>query len=133
MSDRSGNDEKRPLLVSTTALVNPSSAYDAGESPRSSDSAHSSKQEFAVYRRRWWIIFVFAMCSMVQSAQWNTWAPITDALQISYNWPASLISSIPATSNAGFCLLGLPVMALIETQGKTDNFYLIYDSLVFNV
>lgn len=113
--------EKKPLLSrqetepSTIQYYYPSISYQT-TGAISEDSSISTSQ-LAVYKKRWWIIFVFSICSMAQSAQWNAWSPISDAVEIAFSWKDTFVTTIPAVSNAGFILMAFPTMYVVETRG----------------
>lgn len=83
----------------------------------------SHPHQIKIYKRRWWIVLVFSLCSVAQSAQWNTWSPISDAVEIVYNWDASIVTTFPAVSNAGFIVFGFCLMYAIETKGKYVQYF----------
>lgn len=79
---------------------------------------HSVHHHTQVYKRRWWIVIAFSLCAMAQSAQWNIWGPISDAVQIVYDWDDSVVTLFPAISNGAFILFGFVFMYGVELHGK---------------
>ncbi|KAF6029193.1 hypothetical protein EB796_012494 [Bugula neritina] len=71
---------KTPLLSSTA-----STAEEANVEQRPLLPA----KKFRVYKRRWWILFISSFLSVNMGMMWNTWSPITDAVQIAYGWKNS--------------------------------------------
>jgi len=71
-----------------------------------------------LYKRRWWILFVYFFVSVVQGILWNTWAPMTDAAVVAFGWSEGQVAAIPAVANLSFILLAFPILYLIETYGK---------------
>lgn len=81
----------------------------------------SHTHHIGVYKRRWWIVVVFSLVSLAQSCQWNTWGPISDAVEIVYGWNDSVVTTIPAVSNAAFIVFGFLMMYAIEIKGNNDR------------
>ena len=69
-------------------------------------------------KKRWLVLFAFSMFGLCQGLQCNTWPPILDTLTVAYDWSDSFVALLPAASNAGFILLGLPMMYLVDTRGE---------------
>lgn len=110
--DSSGCEEKQRLIGDETSKGLPVNITE------SKTNNNNVVPELRVYRRRWWIILTFFLCSTAQSAHWNAWSPISDAVQIAYNWDDTVVTTFPAISNGTTVLLGFLIMSIIETKGK---------------
>ena len=42
--------------------------------------------EVSVYKRRWYILLLFSAMNLSQNAVWNTWNPLTQSVQVAFNW-----------------------------------------------
>ena len=47
-----------------------------------------------IYRRRWYILFVFSFFTVIQGEVGNTWTPIADSAQFIYGWSDYTIALI---------------------------------------
>ena len=105
MADRESSDEEASLL------------HKGG-----TDHSH-----FLVYKRRWWILFVFCFCSVTQSTLWNTWSPILDSMQIAYDWTDSFTALLLGSADVGYMVMTFPLMFLVENKGiiQIDYYYFI--------
>ncbi|KAJ7377801.1 hypothetical protein OS493_026368 [Desmophyllum pertusum] len=66
------------------------------------------QENFKVYKRRWYILLVFFICSAVNGLKWNTWSPI-QGLRVS-----TLLLGI-----ANFIAAGLQAIPLANMQIQT--------------
>jgi len=39
-----------------------------------------------VFKRRWYVLVLFSLIYMTQSAIWNTWGPLTQSAEIAFGW-----------------------------------------------
>ena len=110
MAARTGG-EKAPLLGNT-------SGYKVQTLPADTRRINEHEHFHAVvFKRRWWILFVFCLCALTQSLLWNTWSPILDAMLIAYDWKDSFIALLPALANGGYVIMAFPLMYIVETRG----------------
>ncbi|OWF43791.1 Disrupted in renal carcinoma protein 2-like [Mizuhopecten yessoensis] len=50
-------------------------------------SLHDKKcEETHVYKRRWYILFVYCLLTLTQAMLWNTWGPIADSSHEAFGW-----------------------------------------------
>ena len=97
----------------TKVLVNPS-ARDLLYG--SVDPNH--RQNFKVYKRRWYILLVFFICSALNGMKWNTWGPIQGTAQVAFGWTKTTVTLLAAWGPVAFIVVFLPVSWLMDTKGK---------------
>jgi len=87
--------EREPLLdvVSNRDVSNSncSDAANLGIVDRTSCVAETiyspvTSSHLQVFKRRWYILVLFSLVSVSQSAIWNTWGPITPSAEIAFGW-----------------------------------------------
>ncbi|XP_068222406.1 solute carrier family 49 member 4 homolog [Palaemon carinicauda] len=74
--------------------------------------------EVKVYKRRWWILFLFAGLGFMQCAVWNTWGPITESVKIAYpSWSDAQIALLSMWGTITMILGLLPLTTLLQVKG----------------
>lgn len=117
---------KTPLLTPDNSSETVCVDYKLNCDDESVDKINSDHEEqpralrgkFFYSKKRWLVLFAFSMFGLCQGLQCNTWPPILDTLTVAYDWSDSFVALLPAASNAGFILLGLPMMYLVDTRGE---------------
>ena len=70
-----------------------------------------------LYRRRWYILFVFSMCSFTQSLLWNTWGPIAASTEFAFGWTNVDIAVLALWGPIAFCLTVYLFSWIVQTKG----------------
>ncbi|XP_052253450.1 solute carrier family 49 member 4 homolog isoform X2 [Dreissena polymorpha] len=105
-------EERQPLLVSGEFKDNDLLVPDTETLlPDSLDTITG------VYRCRWYIIILFSYGSFIQSVGWNTWGPITESAEVTFQWSDSDIGQLVNYANIAFILTVLPFCYLIDVKG----------------
>ena len=73
---------------------------------------------FLVYRRRWYILFVFSICSALNGMKWNTWGPIQGTSQVVFGWSDTTITLMVAWGPIVYIISFLPISWLMDTKGE---------------
>ena len=83
-------------------------------------SCEGPKREgnFEVYRRRWYILFVFSICSALNGMKWNTWGPIQGTSQVVFGWSDTTITLMVAWGPIVYIISFLPISWLMDTKGE---------------
>ena len=83
-------------------------------------SCEGPKREgnFKVYRRRWYILFVFSICSALNGMKWNTWGPIQGTSQVVFGWSDTTITLMVAWGPIVYIISFLPISWLMDTKGE---------------
>ncbi|XP_042211987.1 solute carrier family 49 member 4 homolog [Homarus americanus] len=77
-----------------------------------------SSVEVRVYKRRWWILFLFAGMGFMQCAVWNTWGPITASVKLAYpNWDDAEIALLSMWGTITMIMGLAPMTLLLQTKG----------------
>jgi len=45
-----------------------------------------TESQVFIYKRRWYILLLFSAVNLSQNAVWNTWNPLTQSVQVAFNW-----------------------------------------------
>lgn len=82
-------------------------------------SCEGPKREgnFNVFRRRWYILFVFFICSALNGMKWNTWGPIQGTSQVVFGWSDTTITLMVAWGPIVYIISFLPISWLMDTKG----------------
>ncbi|CAL4065191.1 unnamed protein product [Meganyctiphanes norvegica] len=81
------------------------------------DGVHHGEVEVQVYKRRWWILFIFGSLGFMQCAVWNTWGPITATAKSAYGWDDAEIALL-STWGTLTILIGLvPMTIFLQKKG----------------
>lgn len=90
--------------------------------------------ETAVYKKRWWMLFVYCFTATAQGMIWNTWAPLTGAAVIGFQWTEGQITALQALSGLVYIVAAFPILYVIEKYGKFKSCILfISQKLYLNI
>ena len=99
------------------------SLLEGDKSPPSStngneESECSSFMLCKVYKRRWYVLFVFTMTSIVSNLMWNTWGPIQRPCRLVFGWERWTILLLSSLGAIGPILGAFPSTWLMDTKGE---------------
>ena len=77
------------------------------------------RENFKVYKRRWYILLVFFTCSAVNGMKWNTWSPIQGTSQVVFGWSDTTITLLVAWGPIVYIIVFLPMSWLMDTKGTS--------------
>ena len=77
------------------------------------------RENFKVYKRRWYILLVFFICSAVNGMKWNTWSPIQGTSQVVFGWSDTTITLLVAWGPIVYIIVFLPMSWLMDTKGTS--------------
>ncbi|XP_014781014.1 solute carrier family 49 member 4 isoform X2 [Octopus bimaculoides] len=106
--------ESRSLVQEENSVCNYESNH--ADTPRTS-SIDENQQSFKVYKRRWYILFLFAFFAFTQSLHWNTWPPIAQTTNELFGWTVSNVALLTNWGPITYTLCALPISWVIETKG----------------
>ncbi len=70
-----------------------------------------------IYKRRWYILLVFAVFNVVQGEASNTWVPIEDSAQFLFGWSDHTVALVANLAQIGYAA-ALPLGAwLLDARG----------------
>ncbi|KAM7441414.1 hypothetical protein ABFA07_009503 [Porites harrisoni] len=81
------------------------------------DNACSSFTQCRVYKRRWYILFVFTMTSIVSNMMWNTWGPIQRPCRLVFGWERWTVLLLSSLGAIGPILGAFPSTWLMDSRG----------------
>ncbi|XP_068758723.1 solute carrier family 49 member 4-like [Montipora capricornis] len=70
-----------------------------------------------VYKRRWYILFVFSLTSIVSNLMWNTWGPIQRPCRVVFGWERWTILLLSSLGATGPLLGAVPSTWLMDSKG----------------
>lgn len=82
------------------------------------DNACSSFTQYRVYKRRWYILFVFTMTSIVSNMMWNTWGPIQRPCRLVFGWERWTVLLLSSLGAIGPILGAFPSTWLMDSRGE---------------
>lgn len=71
-----------------------------------------------LYWQRWWLVAVFSVLGICQSASWNFYSPISGPIKNVYGWSDYLIGWMANTAGIVFFLSVSAWSAVIDTKGS---------------
>lgn len=80
------------------------------------------RDNFKVYKRRWYILLVFFMCSTLNGLKWNTWSPIQGTSQVVFGWSDTTITLLVTWGPIVFVVVFLPMSWLMDVKGMKMHF-----------
>ena len=86
-------------------------------------SKNNNAVDIAVYKRRWYILFVFGLVCFITGGVWNTWGPIAISVEPALGWTNA---NIAVVSICG-CLsssLSAPAFAwVMDVKGRSEIYF----------
>lgn len=74
-------------------------------------------RETKLYKRRWYMLFVFSMIAFVQGGIWNTWGPIAAASEEAFGWTDADIALFANWGPIAYLVATFPFAWLIDVKG----------------
>ncbi len=116
-TEHQSSNEHPTMKDIVNQVLNIDRGVDADEDNESEDGDENlltptTSEPIITYKRRWYILIVFALFSAVQGEVSNTWSPIADSAQNLFEWSDHTVALI---CNLGLItyVLGLPVSTWI--------------------
>ncbi|XP_013413057.1 disrupted in renal carcinoma protein 2 homolog [Lingula anatina] len=69
------------------------------------------------YKRRWYIVFVYCVFSLIQSVIWNTWGPITVSAEYVFDWNDRTIDLLSNWGPISYLLTSLGFTWIMDEKG----------------
>ncbi|XP_067687606.1 solute carrier family 49 member 4 homolog [Haliotis asinina] len=86
-------------------------------SPKENSSLLDSTREIKSYKRRWYVLGVFAYSALLLSAVWNTFGPIAQSAKAVFGWKDGHIALFYNAGNIGYFIFMFPVAWLMDVKG----------------
>jgi FLVCR family MFS transporter len=78
---------------------------------------HKQPQDRKLYWQRWWLVAVFSLLGVCQSASWNFYSPISGPVKSVYGWSDYLIGWMANTAGIVFFLTVSAWSMVIDSRG----------------
>ena len=79
--------------------------------------SYDEASEIKVYKGRWYILFVYCINGVLQSAMWNTWGPIEATARAVYKWDSYVIDLLAAWGGITYCFTMAPFAWVMDVKG----------------
>ena len=99
-------------MTDTTPLLPPQSTY--------------LTQDLCVYRRRWYILFLWAVLTFMQGALGNVWVVIALPVEVVFGWTDSDISLMQMWTYITYFVTVLPWVWLMNRYGASLSLSIMY-------
>ena len=76
-----------------------------------------SKVEITIYKRRWYVLFVFTAETLIYNMAWNTWAPIQEPCKIAFDWTDFDLLLLTSWAPISLVLTSAAFAWLMDTKG----------------
>lgn len=81
------------------------------------DTSDSSIKVYRTYYRRFYILALFSVHSMMQATTWNTWGPVAHTAYVIFGWGDTTLSLLPAWGPILFILTFIPMVKILLRFG----------------
>ena len=135
-----GQDSGVDIVSGTISRVRRGDKGEEGEHTGSSESSSSSDEDETsallketkteIYRRRWYLLFLFSMTALVWNAIWSTWGPIAQSAKQVYSWGDGDIAMFTWLGNLPFLITMFPMAYLMDVKGQLTRCWVSLSLLV---
>ena len=87
-------------------------------SPTSTSAIVTTRVEFKVYKRRWYVLFVFTAEAFIYNMTWNTWGPIQEPSKVAFGWTDFDLLLISSWAAIALLATSLPLTWLMDSKGS---------------
>lgn len=78
--------------------------------------------EVKVYKRRFYILFMFSMSTLAQAAVWNTWGPVSQSAKQVFGWSDGDIALLANWGPISFVISLYPFSWIMDVKGTCKGF-----------
>lgn len=103
-------------MTSDVAQVDETSHLVVNSSPE--DYTRMAAGNIKVFKRRWYILFIFTLLNTTGNILWNTWPPIQETCQLVLGWDKTNVLIIGALQAVGSIISIVPSAWLLDTKGE---------------
>ncbi|XP_027036216.1 disrupted in renal carcinoma protein 2 homolog isoform X2 [Pocillopora damicornis] len=89
-----------------------------GDCLTSSSTSSITEIRFKVYKRRWYVLFVFTANAYVYNMAWNTWAPIQEPTKLAFGWTDFDILLLSSWAAISLIVTSVPLTWLMDSKGQ---------------
>jgi len=84
----------------------------------SSTNASTARVEFKVYKRRWYVLFVFTAEAFIYNLAWNTWGPIQEPSKVAFGWTDFNVLLLTSWAAIALLVASVPLTWLMDSKGS---------------
>ena len=70
-----------------------------------------------VYKRRWYVLFVFTAQAFIFNMAWNTWGPIQEPCKVAFDWTDFDLLLLSSWAAIALLATSLPLTWLMDSKG----------------
>ena len=82
-----------------------------------SSTKTTTRVQCKVYKRRWYVLFVFTAEAFIFNMTWNTWGPIQEQFKAAYGWTDFNIIVLNLWAAIAFLATTFPLTWLMDSKG----------------
>ena len=106
-------------MTSDVAQIDETSHLVVNTSPEDySTNSRMTAGNIKVFKRRWYILFIFTLLNTTGNILWNTWPPIQETCQLVLGWDKTNVLIIGALQAVGSIISIVPSAWLLDTKGE---------------
>ena len=81
-------------------------------------TASTVEVEYKVYKRRWYVLFVYTAQALIYNLAWNTWTPIEEPCKIALGWTDFNLLLLSSWAPIALLVTSAPLTWLMDTKGR---------------
>jgi FLVCR family MFS transporter len=81
----------------------------------------TTRVEFKVYKRRWYVLFVFTAEAFIYNLTWNTWGPIQEPSKVAFGWTDFDLLLLSSWTAIALLATSLPLTWLMDSKGSYSS------------
>ena len=98
------------------------------------DQGYSSTESitrvhFKVYKRRWYVLFVFTAQAFIFNMAWNTWGPIQEPSKVAFDWTDFDLLLLSSWAAIALIATSLPLTWLMDSKGLCFLLFFLYEQI----
>ena len=80
--------------------------------------------DIAVYKRRWYILFVFCLVCFITGGVWNTWGPIAISVEPAVGWTNANIGLVSTFASVSASVSAPACAWVMDVKGKSGGTFM---------
>jgi FLVCR family MFS transporter len=98
--------------------------HDLGYPSNNTSMESTTRGHFKVYKRRWYVLFVFTAQAFIFNMAWNTWGPIQEPSKVAFGWTDFDLLLLSSWAAIALLATSLPLTWLMDSKGLSFLFLL---------
>ena len=74
--------------------------------------------ECKVFKRRWYVLFVFTAEAFIYNLTWNTWSPIQEPCKVAFGWTDFDLLLLSSWASIALLVTSFPLTWLMDSKGS---------------